>query len=909
MSVEPSTCRFWQVALQSGAIDTAGLRVCWDAIPEPKRVPDAIDRRLARQAVTSGRLTLWQAQQILAGRGFALKIDKYVLMDLIGQGGMGRVYLARDTRLNRKVAIKILSRERMSNPRAMARFEREGKVGAQLQHDNLVRIYDEGDSNGLRYLVMEFIEGRNVAQLLADAGPLPPGAVAIIGRQIALGLEHARLKGLIHRDVNPQNILVTKEGIAKLTDMGLAIDLGDPDDIVTRDGATVGTFDYISPEQARHPREVDARSDIYSLGCSLYHMVAGRPPFPAQSLPEKLYAHQSAEPEPLIGRVDDVPPALDAVIRRMMAKKPDDRYETPAEVARVLGPLVSGPPSLAYLLDWAAQKREAVAAPTLAEPAEVHLPVAEAGLVARSPASSQVPMAPASPRAPATDPELIVEPRATEPEPDPAHDLTKSTGGDFPLQIDLGPDLSLADSLQVSRTRSRSRSGSGTNERDTLPAGESPEDRSEPDPIGNWKRPVLAAGALVVVLGAALLAAWLAGWIPTAPIEDGTTISDGSGDPGTTAGGPSSTATSGDSTTPPTAAESGFFVLRQGETTPEPQPTLQDALNRAAGGRGTVLVGDVPSEIVVDKAATLVPMGQVVIQAAPGRHPVLSVRLRGREPFLRQIEGRLTLRGLTFRVSMDPAVSGVGTLIEANDSLTVDKCSFIEVESKDSDCCAIHSAGNGFEVSNSLFLGFDSAIVLEAYLGSRSVARNSIFVWQKGDAARVPGWVVRAATHVRARPGRPTLAFDRCTVLGAAGLIEAVQLDAEHPVEGKVTGCAILSDHLISRPATSEGEALLIGLDWTGAGNGFDLQKAAWIVNDRQGLATPVGSPSDLSSWRELVGDREAADSRQQILQLGDPTAMTSGSTDPASYRLDVPQGEAPVGADPSKVGPPAVTP
>ena len=136
------------IALKSGLIDEAQLRACWELIPEEKRTPDAIDRRLARQAITAGRLTLWQAQQILAGRATGFRIDKYVLLDLLGQGGMGRVYLARDTRLNRRVALKILSQERMNNPRAIARFQREAKVGAQLQHENLVRIYDEGESAG-----------------------------------------------------------------------------------------------------------------------------------------------------------------------------------------------------------------------------------------------------------------------------------------------------------------------------------------------------------------------------------------------------------------------------------------------------------------------------------------------------------------------------------------------------------------------------------------------------------------------------------------------------------------------------------------------------------------------------------------------------------------------------------------
>src|SRR5262249_26519642 len=159
---------------------------CWAEIPPEKRTPDAIDRRLARRVVDAGRLTIWQAQQILAGRVQGLRFDRYVLMAQIGEGGMGRVYLARDTRLGRKVALKVLPRERMNNPRAIARFRREARVGAQLQHENLVRIYDEGETHGYHYLVMEYIEGKTVGRLIVERGPLDPSLAARVGWQVAL---------------------------------------------------------------------------------------------------------------------------------------------------------------------------------------------------------------------------------------------------------------------------------------------------------------------------------------------------------------------------------------------------------------------------------------------------------------------------------------------------------------------------------------------------------------------------------------------------------------------------------------------------------------------------------------------------------------------------------------------------
>lgn len=337
--VDPQTSRFWQASLQSRLIDVAELTACWKALPPEKQVADQLDRRLARQAVQAGLLTLWQAQQLLAGRSTGFKIDRYVLLDMIGQGGMGRVYLAKDSRLNRRVALKILSPERVNNPRAIARFQREARVGAQLQHENLVRIYDEGESDGKCYLVMEFIAGKTIGSMIAENGPLPPSTAARLTRQIAMGLEHAHQKGLIHRDVNPYNIMVTADGTAKLADLGLAIDLAEQAP-VTRDGATVGTFDYISPEQARHSHSVDTRSDIYSLGCTLYQMLAGQVPFPSPSLPEKLFGHQAAEPESLTALVPEIPEGLVEVVRTMMRKLPEDRYPNPLEVARALEPFV-----------------------------------------------------------------------------------------------------------------------------------------------------------------------------------------------------------------------------------------------------------------------------------------------------------------------------------------------------------------------------------------------------------------------------------------------------------------------------------------------------------------------------------------------------------------------------------------
>lgn len=349
MAVDPGNSEFWQAAIRSGLIDHESLVACLGGIVPDEFTSRAFDRRLARQAVETGKLTPWQARQILLGHWKILRIDKYALIDTIGRGGMGEVYLARDTRLSRPVAIKVLSSEQNKNPRSVARFEREARIAGQLQHEHLIRVYDYGDVLGLRYLVMEYIDGKSAARLIEEHGALPPAVAAELGRQVALGLEYLHRKSLLHRDVSPSNMLVDRSGTVKLADLGLAIDL-DAGGRLTREGSTVGTFDYLSPEQARDSRNISMQSDLYSLGCSLYHMILGMVPFPAPSLPEKLVAHRLAEAEPLANLVPSCSLGLDAVIRRMMRKSPDERYDRPVDVARALEPFASGSAPLSRMM-------------------------------------------------------------------------------------------------------------------------------------------------------------------------------------------------------------------------------------------------------------------------------------------------------------------------------------------------------------------------------------------------------------------------------------------------------------------------------------------------------------------------------------------------------------------------------
>lgn len=264
-----------------------------------------------------------------AGHPCPSQIGNYRLIKRIGSGGMGEVYKAVHVGLDRIVALKVLALHRSHQPATLERFRREAKAAAALAHENIVAIHDQGELDGVYYIAFEYVEGENVAQLIHQKGRLSIRQSVEITRQAAKALGHAHAQGIVHRDIKPSNFLIRDDGVVKLADLGLAHRLEDAeiDARVTRDGTTVGTVDYIAPEQARDSKLADARSDIYSLGCTLYHMLTGQPPYPEGTLFDKLHAHAS-EPIPSASKRNPaVPPSLEAVLRRMMAKRPRDRYQ------------------------------------------------------------------------------------------------------------------------------------------------------------------------------------------------------------------------------------------------------------------------------------------------------------------------------------------------------------------------------------------------------------------------------------------------------------------------------------------------------------------------------------------------------------------------------------------------------
>lgn len=294
------------------------------------------------------------------------QLDHVLLEKFVGGGGMGAVFRAWDTNLHRTVAVKVLSMRQAGDVESQRRFQTEARSAARLDHPNIARAHYVGEDRGLQYIVFEYIHGTNLRDLVYDNGPLQATDVLNVALQIAGALMHSWEREVVHRDIKPSNILIAHDGLAKLVDMGLARleYLGQNEHDETATGVTLGTFDYISPEQARNPRDADIRSDIYSLGCTLFFMLTGRPPFPDGNVLQKLLAHQG-DPAPDVRELrPDVPDNLANVIAKMLAKKPDDRFQTPIDLSAALTNCIEqlglAPPAAAlpaYMGAWSPPSR------------------------------------------------------------------------------------------------------------------------------------------------------------------------------------------------------------------------------------------------------------------------------------------------------------------------------------------------------------------------------------------------------------------------------------------------------------------------------------------------------------------------------------------------------------------------
>jgi eukaryotic-like serine/threonine-protein kinase len=335
---------------QSGLIPAEKLGSAMERLAPTER-----GKTVARALVKMGLLTKFQAELLLIGRSTGFVLGQYRILDQLGEGGMGRVFKAEHMTMGRTVALKVLAPRHTKTEKAKRLFMREVRAAGKLMHPNIVAAHDAHDAtdgDGRHYLVMEYIDGPNLDQLVRERGPLPVGLACDIVRQVAAGLQCAHEHGMVHRDIKPSNVLLQRAGTAltsgyvvKIVDFGLAClgaSVPGPESVKN---VIMGTPDYLSPEQASNQNTIDIRADLYSLGCTFYFLLTGRAPFPGGTPAEKLARHTQEEPAAIEQLRPDVPQEVADIVRCLMAKEPARRFQTPADLVLELMPLAVPVPS------------------------------------------------------------------------------------------------------------------------------------------------------------------------------------------------------------------------------------------------------------------------------------------------------------------------------------------------------------------------------------------------------------------------------------------------------------------------------------------------------------------------------------------------------------------------------------
>jgi eukaryotic-like serine/threonine-protein kinase len=397
MSAPTTIDGFLELGFKSGLLEKETLQSCrtnWTRSGFQPQTP----KELADALIQQGVLTHFQAEKLIAGRwrGFVIS-GKYRLLERLGAGGMGAVYLCEHILMGRKVALKVLPVQQAEDPGSLARFYREARAVARLDHPNIVRAHDVDHDGQLHFIVLEFVDGSNLHDFIRRNGTVSFQRAAHYIRQASLGLQNAHEAGLVHRDIKPGNLLLDRQGVVKLLDMGLARFFHEDSAAFVKEfevGYIIGTGDYIAPEQIVDS-QVDIRADIYSLGGALYFLLTGKSPFQEGTSSQKIIWHQVRHPKSLRVLRPDVPEEMVNVFEKMIAKEPGKRYQTPIEAAEALEPFTHGPIQL----------------PTLEE-----MPASVLNGVQRPLSQS---MQPTSPRTPGTEhePGVVIIPGTPQPRP------------------------------------------------------------------------------------------------------------------------------------------------------------------------------------------------------------------------------------------------------------------------------------------------------------------------------------------------------------------------------------------------------------------------------------------------------------------------------------------------------------
>ena len=331
--------QFLKIVSKSGIVDADAMDRLVEKVREKLggSLPSN-PQKLATLFEKKGLITPWHTEKLLAGKYKGFFLGKYKLLGHIGTGGMSSVYLAQHVRMGDRRAIKVLPKSRVADATYLARFQLEAKAIASLNHHNIVLAYDIDNEGDVHYIVMEYVDGLDLQQLVKRDGPMDFSTAADIIAQAARGLEHAHNNGVIHRDVKPANLLVDPKGVVKLLDMGLAlVSAGDDESLTVANNENVlGTADYLAPEQALNSHAVDHRADIYGLGCTLYYLLTAKPPFSDGTLAQRIAKHQTEMPSSIRQHRADCPGELEGICVKMIQKDPKYRYQSAGDVAEVL---------------------------------------------------------------------------------------------------------------------------------------------------------------------------------------------------------------------------------------------------------------------------------------------------------------------------------------------------------------------------------------------------------------------------------------------------------------------------------------------------------------------------------------------------------------------------------------------